>query len=322
MTEHLRTLGDTAKAAAPGNDWSQARERSSLWVLRLMAWIATTLGRPVARCVLHPITLYFVLFAPRARRQSARYLARALARPARFGDLYRHVHCFASTVLDRVYLVRGQLGAFDIAQGGVEPLDATLAEGRGAVLLGAHIGSFEVLHATGESRPGMRVAMVMYPDNARMIQQVLQSIAPNMHLDVIAIGRSGSTLAIRDWLDAGGVAGLLADRFLPTASGRSAATTLPFLGAPAQFSDGPLRLAMLLRRRVFFMVGLYRGGNRYEVSFKVLADFSQPIDTAAQREAALQAALAAYVAQLESLCRDAPYNWFNFHDFWRTDTPA
>ena len=322
MTEHLRTLGAAAKADAPPGDWAHARERSSLWVLRLMAWIATTLGRPVARCVLHPITLYFVLFAPHARRQSARYLARALARPARFGDLYRHMHCFASTVLDRVYLVRGQLSAFDITQQGVDTLEATVAEGRGAVLLGAHFGSFEVLHATGESRPGMRVAMVMYPDNARMIQQVLRSIAPKMHLDVITIGRSGSTLEIRDWLGAGGVAGLLADRFPPTSSGRGGIATLQFLGAPAQFSDGPLRLAMLLRRRVFFMVGLYRGGNRYEVSFKMLADFSAPIDTAAQREAALQAALAAYVAQLEALCREAPYNWFNFYDFWRSDRPA
>ena len=127
------------------------------------------------------------------------------------------------------------------------------------MLLGAHIGSFEVLHATGESRPGMRVAMVMYPDNARMIQDVLQSIAPKMHLDVIAIGRSGSTLEIRDWLDAGGIVGLLADRFLPASSGRGGITALPFLGAPAQFSDGPLRLAMLLRRRVFFMVGAVSG---------------------------------------------------------------
>jgi len=318
----MRALHEATKPAAPTGDWSQARERSSMWVLRLMAWIATTLGRPIARGLLHPITLYFLLFAPGPRRQSARYLARALGRPARFGDLYRHVHSFASTVLDRVYLVRGELSAFDITQQGLEKLDATVAEGRGAVLLGAHIGSFEVLHATGETRPGMRVAMVMYPDTARMIQDVLQSIAPKMHLDVIAIGRSGSTLEIRDWLDAGGIAGLLADRFLPASSGRGGITTLPFLGAPAEFCDGPLRLAMLLRRRVFFMVGLYRGGNRYEVSFKVLADFSRPIDTAAQREAALQAALVAYVTQLESLCREAPYNWFNFHDFWRSESPA
>ncbi len=309
-------------ALQPANDWSLARERSSTAVLRLMAWIATTLGRRVARWVLHPIALYFVLFAPGPRRQSARYLARALGRPARWRDLYRHVHAFASTVLDRIYFVRGQTAAFDLRLHGTELLDATLAEGRGALLLGAHIGSFEVLHAARQGRPEQRVAMVMYPDNARMIHSVLQSIAPDFHLGVIPIGRSGSTLAIRDWLDAGGVAGLLGDRFLPADPGRSGTVTLDFLGAPARFSDGPLRLAMLLRRRVIFMVGLYRGGNRYDVSFELLADFRQPLATAAQREASLHAALQAYVAQLESLCRDAPYNWFNFYDFWHSDPSA
>ena len=318
MSEQLRPALEPATATVPPGDWSHARERSSMLVLRLMAWIATTLGRPVARCVLHPIALYFVLFSPGPRRQSARYLARVLGRPVRFTDLYRHLHAFASTVLDRVYFVRGQMASFDIGLQGTDLLDATLAQGRGALLLGAHLGSFEVMHAVGGSRPDLRIAMVMYPDNARMIHRVLQSVAPDFRLRVIPIGHSGSTLAIRDWLDGGGVAGLLGDRFLPAEAGRGNTVTLDFLGAPARFSDGPLRLAMLLRRRVIFMVGLYRGGNRYDVSFETLADFSQPLGSAAEREAVLHASLQAYVARLESLCREAPYNWFNFHDFWRS----
>jgi predicted LPLAT superfamily acyltransferase len=94
---------------------------------------------------------------------------------------------------------------------------------------------------------------------------------------------------------------------------------LPFLGRPAGFTDGPLRLAQLLRRRVVFMVGLYRGGRRYQVRFEELADFSAPPADPAERERRLQAALAAYVARLESLVREAPYNWFNFYDYWQED---
>jgi predicted LPLAT superfamily acyltransferase len=70
------------------------------------------------------------------------------------------------------------------------------------------------------------------------------------------------------------------------------------------------------------MVGLYHGGARYEVRFEPLADFRTPPAGAAERELAVQQALAAYVQRLEQLCREAPYNWFNFYDFWHEDAPA
>ena len=94
---------------------------------------------------------------------------------------------------------------------------------------------------------------------------------------------------------------------------------LPFLGQPACFNDGPFRLAALLRRKVFFMAGLYGGGARYDVQFDALADFGEPVSGLAQREERIRAALEAYVARLEALCRAHPYNWFNFHDFWLED---
>lgn len=323
--------------------WAARREQGNLLAMRFMAWVATTLGRRLARWLLHPISLYYLLFAPAARRHSARYLARALGRPARWSDLYRHFHCFAATVLDRVYFVRGELHAFDLQMHGDAGCAETIASGQGGFLLGAHLGSFEALQASGKSFPGMQVSLVMYPDNARKIQSVLQALAPDFKLRIIAIGQPGSTLAIRDALDAGHLVGLLGDRSLAAGGGtsaggtsaggtsaggaavsaresaRSGLTTLPFLGLPARFSDGPLRLAMLLRRRVIFMAGLYRGGNRYDANFEILADFRQPPADPAAREQLIQQALRDYVQRLEKGCREAPYNWFNFFDFWGED---
>ena len=85
------------------------------------------------------------------------------------------------------------------------------------------------------------------------------------------------------------------------------------------FTDGPLRLAMLLRRRVIFMVGLYRGGNRYDVRFESLVDFRHPPADLVERERLVRSAVADYVRRLETLCREAPYNWFNFYDYWDED---
>ena len=264
--------------------WTQQSERGNRFVLRLMAWIAVAFGRPVARLVLHPVTGYFLAFAPKARKQSGRYLARALGRAPTLGDRYRHLYAFATAVLDRVYLARGRVQDFDLRVEGAELMDALVAQGRGALLIGAHLGSFEALHAVGASRPGLRVAMAMYPDNARLIHDTLQAIAPGFHLDIIPIGRPSSTLAVRDWLDGGGLVGMLGDRVLGTEGPRSGLVELPFLGHTAHFSDGPFRLALLLKRRLVFMVGLYRGGRRYDVRFEPLADFSAPPADAQSRD--------------------------------------
>ena len=318
-----------------GADWTAQCERSHLWVLRLMRWIAVHAGRRLARSVLHPITLYYLLANPPARRASADYLARALGRPARLADVYRHIHRFAATILDRVYFLQARVDQFEVRTSGAQAVHRHLGTGAGAMLVGAHLGSFEALRAIAQQQQ-LPVAMLMYEDNARLINATLAALAPQVQLQTIALGRPGAMLALRRWLDDGGLAGLLADRTLPAAaqqsqrSQRSRSLRLPFLGQPARFSDGPFRLAALLRRPVYFMAGIYHGGNRYEVRFIELADFRNasgpggPGGAAgpAAIEARILEAMQAYVALLESLCRESPYNWFNFFDFWADDVPA
>ena len=308
---------DDADRRADAVGWQRAPERGNAAVLRVMTWIALCLGRRVARWLLHPITLYFMLFAPAARRQSRRYLERALGRPPRLPDGYRHVHAFTATILDRVYFLRHRHAMFDVRIAGGDLIDETVAEGRGAFLVGAHVGSFEVIRAAGEVH-GLRAAMVMYPDNARLVNAALRAIAPDNDPPIIALGRPGSMLAVRDWLDEGGLAGMLGDRQIEQQSDRVSELVMPFLGHGAPFGDGPVRLAALLRRRVLFMAGIYLGGNRYEVRFEELADF-RTASAGADREARVALGVRAYASRLEALCREHPYNWFNFHDFWGED---
>jgi hypothetical protein len=310
---------------APPTAWTRQRERSNRRQLRLMRALATFAGRRATRLLLHPIVCAFILDR-RTRHHSARYLARALGRSATWGDVYRHLHTFAATVLDRVYLLQERFDLFRFEASGVETILEPFAQGEGVLAFGAHLGSFEALRMIGHGK-GLRVAMIMYEDNARLINETLAVLAPRAELHTIALGRIDAMLAIRRWLDEGGVAGLLADRSLPGNSQRSKAIALPFLGAPAYFPDGPFRLAAMLRRKVVFMAGLYRGGRDYDLRFVELADFSDlpgaGTTSAGARDAAIGVAMQRYVATLESLCREAPYNWFNFYDFWAdADTPT
>jgi predicted LPLAT superfamily acyltransferase len=308
-------------------EWSRAPERSNMLALRVICAIAILFGRPLTRLILHPISVYFLLFSPTQRRHIKRYLFRAIGPHAGWADGYRLLHAFASTVLDRLYFLRGRMDLFDIRVYGNVPVEVEVKAGRGAFMLGAHVGSFEALGACkhrAAAPADLRPAMLMYPDNARQINAVLNAISlPELRPHVIALGRPHSMLALRDWLDGGGLAGLLADRTLagPEEAGqqRGSSIEVSFLGQPALFNDGPFRLAALLRRKVFFMAGLYVGGDRYDVLFEPLADFSERIGDPVERERRIRAALEAYVARLEALCRAYPYNWFNFHDFWLED---
>ncbi|MGY4827461.1 acyl-CoA synthetase [Sphaerotilaceae bacterium SBD11-9] len=299
--------------------WAAERERSNPWALYLIRWIALTAGRSLTRWLLHPITLYFLIANGTARRASRTYLGRALQRPAGLHDVYRHIHRFSSTILDRIFFLQERFDCFEVSITDGALIHVPLAEGEGVIAVGAHLGSFEALRADAQSR-GERVAMLMYEENARLINATLAAVAPAASLHTIALGQPGAMLALRQWLDEGGIAGLLADRTLPAQSGRSRTLHLDFLGRPAPFSDGPFRLAAMLRRRMIFVAGLYHGGNRYELRFAELADFQKLApEQRAEADALVRQAMQRYVELLNVLCRESPYNWFNFYDFWADD---
>lgn len=300
----------TSRLTAGHSAWAHTPERSNRLMLRVMTWISLRLGRRAARGVLHLIAAYFLLFAPASRRASRNYLGRALGRPARWRDLYQHFFTFAATIHDRVYLVNRRFDLFDIEVHGEDTLHRLLADGQGLFLIGAHLGSFEVIHAIGRQYPGLRVAMLMHEGNAQKINAMLAAINPAAVQDIIGLGHIDSMLKVRERLADGGVVGMLADR----TPGDDTLHPVHILGADARLPGGPFRMAALLRRPVVFMTGLYLGGNRYAIHFDALADFSAV--ARGQRDAAVQAAITRYAALLDQYCRKAPYNWFNFFDFW------
>lgn len=290
--------------------WLRTPERSNMWTLRVMSWISLRMGRSAGRVILHPIAVYFLLFAPASRRASREYLNRALGRPATWRDLYRHFFYFAATIHDRIYLINKRFDLFDIEICGKEAIQQQLAEDKGLFLMGAHIGSFEVLRAIGRQVPGLRVAMTMHEDNAQKINAVLNAINSEAGMDIIGLGHIDSMLKVNEHLEAGILVGMLGDRTL----GEDKMSRLDFLGAPADFPNGPFRMAALLRRPVMFMLGVYLGGNRYRIHFEPLADFRNV--PAGKRAEVIQEAIKRYAELLNQHCRAEPYNWFNFFDFW------
>ncbi len=292
-------------------EWTTRRERGSMLLLRMMTFVSLRIGRPAGRFFLYFIAAYFFAFAPEARRHSRAYLRRALGREPTARDRFLQVLTFASTIHDRVYFVNGQYDLFEISIEGEPLVQSYLKAGKGAFLMGSHIGSFEVTRALGQRQAGVRVTMAMYEHDANNINARLAAINPSAKLDVVPLGRMDAMLKVHDCLEQGAFVGVLGDRTFGSEEGQ----VVTFLGAPARLPISAMRAAAALRRPVIFMVGLYRGGNRYHVVFEELADFSAI--PAGGRNKAVAEAVVRYAALLEKYCRSDPYNWFNFFDYWR-----
>jgi predicted LPLAT superfamily acyltransferase len=273
--------------------------------------VALTLGRRTARLFLYPICLYFFLFAAEARRASRKYLRKVLGRDPRISDGFRHIHTFASTILDRVFLLNGRFDKFDVHTHLDDAAKALIDSKRGCILLGAHLGSFEITRAYASEIDGPPASVVMYEENARKLNTVLKAINPDLTQQVIALGKIDSMLKVEQALQRGEFIGILADRGLEQGG---AGISCEFLGEPANFPNGPLRMAYMLKSPVLLMVGAYRGGNRYDLYFEELMDMA---DSGLPRNEMIIQAQLRYVARIEHYCREAPYNWFNFYDFWK-----
>jgi predicted LPLAT superfamily acyltransferase len=297
-------------------NWKQRPEGGGRLGLPLIVAIALHCGRGVSRLLLYPITLYFLLVRGPERRASRDYLGRVLGRPVRLLDIARHIHCFASTILDRVFMLSENLRRFDVSVHGVEPVHAALAEGRGLLLLGSHLGSFDALRVLSERRPDLSVRVVLDRGQNPIITQLLESLNPQMAACVIDAGQGGTSivLAINEATEQGALVGLLADRARPG----EASQRCDFLGAPAAFPVAPMLIASVLKVPVALCFGLYRGGNRYDLHFEM---FAEHIDVPRRQRAEVLAGLIQrYAGRLEHHARLAPYNWFNFYDFWQDES--
>jgi predicted LPLAT superfamily acyltransferase len=303
------TLPLRARSARLTQPWLEQRERGSILGIRFIVGIAGVVGRTGARAALVPACLYFLIFSVKARMASRKYLARALGRPPRLTDLFRHYFTFATVALDRLFLLKRRNDLFETHLHGEAVMQEAVDRGQGCLLLGAHFGSFEILRSLGMSRR-LEVAMLMFEENARAIGRVARAIDPALADTVIALGRFDSMLRLHERLQQHEWVGILGDRSLDPAG----EVCVPFFGEPAAFPTAPFRIALMLKRPVVLMVGIYRGGNRYDLYFETLFD---PRTVArSERDAAIEAAVRQFAARLEHYCRQAPFNWFNFYDFW------
>jgi predicted LPLAT superfamily acyltransferase len=292
--------------------WKERGEIGNTFWLRVIVGISKTCGRSVAQLFMWPTALYFFLRRGPERRASRLYLARALGRRASAWDVFQHIHCFSCTILDRLFLFSERFRRFDIRTHGLPALDRALEGGKGVLLIGSHLGSFDALRVLSLERPEVAVRIVIDVEHSQKLSQFLNALNPALAASIINARQAGpaAAIAIKQALDGNAIVALLADRGQPN----NAVQMANFLGFPAPLPLSPWLLAAVVKTPVMLAFGLYRGGNRYDLHFEAFSD-CVTIDRNRRAEA-LAEILQRFADRLAHYARLAPYNWFNFYDFW------
>ena len=286
--------------------WKAKAERGSAFLIRFIAWLARVAGRPLCRALLYPIVLYFVLTDATTRAASREFLAAATGRRVGWTDVFRHIHSFAATLLDRVYMASGDFDRFEVTVEGDPFVREALETGKGCVLLGSHLGSFDLMLLKNQALHKRPVTVLMHIDERSRVRRIAG--IDDGKLSIIPLGRIDSYLRAYEVLERGGLIVALADR-----SESAASLTSDFFGRPAEFPVGPHALAARAGAIVLMGFGLYEGGKRYRIEFVEFGAGASP----GSRGAALQPVVDRYAALLEQYARRYPKNWFNFYPYWQ-----
>lgn len=287
-------------------------ERGNLFWINVITWIANHLGRGFAQIVLYPVTFYFYATSRQTRAGSRQFLSRVLGRPPGRREVFRNHYVFASTILDRIFLYTGRMDCFDIEIHQPELILEYVSKNQGCLLVGAHLGSFEVLRAMAARNfpelSGLKILM-NYQINQELAD-FLMAMAPEMGEMLIHTARPDTMLRVKEALDQGCLVGLLGDRIF----GEEKVTSVPFLGDPVDFPLTASQLALTLKVPLFSFYGIYRGDAKYDIYFEQLCGIEE-IPRSERKEWA-DKVTRKYVKGLEKRALDAPYNWFNFYEYW------
>jgi len=294
--------------------WKKIPEAGTVFGIRALVLFARIFGRRMAGWFLYIVAFYFTLFRRSARKSSRDYLRR-IGQPTGFWTLVRHIHTFAQVSLDRLFFLTGRLKSFEFTQKNHDLLMEASKSGRGVLLLGAHLGSFEVMRCRAKEY-NVPINVVVDFTNAERVNGVLESLAPDMKTRLISLGTDpvSAMLEIKAAIDRGELVAILGDRLPDDRTGAARVVKSTFLGTEADFPAGPWLLAHALKCPVYFVAGVYTRPNHYALHFELLAD-EVKLDRK-QRETALARYAQSYASMLETYARSAPLNWFNFFDFW------
>jgi len=301
--------------------WSAKKEKGSSLGIKFLVWSYKVFGKGFFKFLLHPVVAYFVLTSSSEKKASIAYQTQLMKYQGRtttvgWRQVYSHFYQFSIAAIDKIAAWTGDISYENVIVHNNNINDQIVSEGRGAVLIGSHLGNLELGRAIGKYNKNMVINAVVFNKHALKFQNVLNESNPNVRLNLIHVESVGSDTAIllKEKVDAGEVVIIVGDRTSTNAIGR--VEYADFLGKKAPFSQGPFILASLLECPVYLIFCIQESGvyNVYLENFVESMRLPRK-----ERKAILTGYIQKYADRLSFYCQKAPLQWFNFYDFWQVD---
>jgi predicted LPLAT superfamily acyltransferase len=147
---------------------------------------------------------------------------------------------------------------------------------------------------------------------------MIQELNPQSVLSAIGVNEISPHTAIllQDRIAAGELVVIAGDR--TSAHAQDKYFMFPFLGEDAPFAQGAFFLAALLGAPVYFIFGLRRR------TFSLKPEYNMHVHRSklsfdcprGERNQRIKELAGSFAAILEGYCKQQPYQWYNFYDFW------
>lgn len=268
------------------------------------------LGVGAAYTLLLFVVPYFIPFAPKATasiwyyNRNILHYSRLKAALMLFVSYYR----FGQTIIDKVACSGGLVNKFKFEFDNFSNFIEQLNRGEGVVIIGAHIGSWEMGGSFFEDY-GKKMNIVMYDAEFQKIKDVVEKHSAGRNYKIIPLNEDPITsiLKIKMALDANEYVCFQGDRFLNTEK----TITTQFMGQDAKFPLGPFLVASRMKASVIFYFAMREKGRCYKFYFKQALPIARKAGVHPEFELFEQ-----YKKELEQVVHKYPQQWFNFYHFW------
>lgn len=300
--------------ARNASHWAGLMERGAVWGVAFIAGAYRLLGGRLCSAVMLPIVGYFYLTGAEQRRASRNYLRRVLPRTPGHSDGIRHAMDFANRAVESFGAWAGAIKPSSLTYDDPIEFARMNAEPRGALIVVCHHGNAEIAQALLTPAMRARLTVLVHTRHSENYNRILGEFRPNAGSRILQVTEFDPQTAIllKERIEAGEWVAIAGDRVPVLSAGR--VSRVPFLGEPADFSQGPWIIAAVLECPVYLLFCRREGGGRWRLFLERFAEnVALPRGNRAE---ALTDYAAAYARRLERECREAPWQWYNFFDFW------
>ncbi|TDE10287.1 LpxL/LpxP family acyltransferase [Dyadobacter psychrotolerans] len=282
------------------------KTRGSLAGYKIFLFFINFFGLGFAYRLLQAVTYYYFLFAGKPRKALLDFYQNTLHIPVNQAKklVRKNFYIFGQTLVDRAAFLLGKNKQFTHQFENEQYLIDIRDQGKGGILLSAHLGNWETAGNLLKGRITPTINIVMLDAEVESIKKFMELSTGGSRFKIIAIKDDLShVIAIRNALIANEFVAVHADRYLEGAK----FIELDFLGRKAKFPYGPFVIASKFDAPVTFVFAAKNGKYSYHLSA------TAPIVQKMKPEQIAQL----YVTELENKVMQYPEQWFNYFNFFQ-----